>query len=44
MDIMIVFGCTIFSGVITLMYSMGRAIDDAKNGLRDEKSIFYRLY
>lgn len=44
MDIMIVFGCTIFSGVITLMYSLGRVIDDFKQGLRDEKSVFYRVY
>lgn len=44
MDIMIVFGCTIFSGVITLMYTLGRAIDDAKGGLRDEGTVFYRVY
>lgn len=44
MDVMIVVGCTILSAVVTLVYALGKAMEGAQQGLRDEKSVFYRLY
>jgi hypothetical protein len=44
MDVMIVLGCTLFSAFVTLMYALVQAMDSAQKGLRDERSLFYRVY
>ena len=44
LDAFIVLGCTIFSAIITLFLTLHSALDNAQLSLRDEKSIFYRLY
>lgn len=44
MDVFIVLGCTVFSGLVTLFFSLHKAIESAQNSLRDESSVFYRLY
>ena len=44
MDGFVLVGCTVFSGVITLMFSMHKAVEMAQEALRDETSVFYRLF
>ena len=44
MDVFIIVSCTIFSGIVTLFFSMHKAVEIAQNSLRDENSIFYRIF
>jgi hypothetical protein len=44
MDVAIVLGCTLFSALVTFFFSLYRAVEMAQSALRDEASIFYRLY
>jgi hypothetical protein len=44
MDIFILLGCTGFSIVISVFFSMHKAIEYANEALRDEKSVFYRIF
>ncbi len=44
LDLLIVMGCLGFSAAVTGLYTIQGAIDGLKLGLRDEKSIVYRLY
>lgn len=44
MDVFILFGCTVFSSTISLFYSMHKAVEMANHQMRDENSVFYRLF
>lgn len=44
MDIFIVIGCTLFSALVTLFFSLHKVIDIAQSSLRDENSVFYRVF
>jgi len=44
MDVGIVVGCAVFSSLVTFFFSLHQAIESAQSALRDESSIFYRLY
>lgn len=44
MDVFILVGCTVFSLTISVFFSMHKAVEYANESLRDENSIFYRLF
>jgi len=44
MDIFILMGCTVFSSMISLFFSMHKAVEHANIALRDETSVFYRVF
>jgi hypothetical protein len=44
MDIFILFGCTMFSSTISLFFSMHKAVECANQSMRDENSVFYRMF
>ena len=44
MDVFILLGCTGFSFIITIFFSMHKAVEYANESLRDENSVFYRLF
>lgn len=44
MDLFILFGCTTFSMTLSLFFSMHKAVEYANEALRDENSVFYRLF
>ena len=44
MDVFILLGCTGFSSMITLFFSMHKAVEIANESLRDETSVFYRVF
>lgn len=44
MDILILIGCTLFAFCITFLFSMHKIVEHANEALRDENSVFYRLF
>ena len=44
MDVFIVIGCTVFSGLVTLFFSLHRSIEEVQIQMRDENSVIYRLF
>ena len=44
MDIFILMGCTVFSTMISMFFSMHKAVEMANQQLRDENSVFYRVF
>ena len=44
MDVLIIVGCGFFSALVTLFFSMHKAVEMAQISLRDENSVFYRLF
>mmetsp|Transcript_6624 Transcript_6624/g.4968 ORF Transcript_6624/g.4968 Transcript_6624/m.4968 type:complete len:145 (+) Transcript_6624:154-588(+) len=42
-DVIIILGCTVFSTLITLIFSMEKSIEYASEHLQDENSVFYRM-
>lgn len=44
MDVFIMIGCTIFSSLITLFFSMHKSVEMAQEALRDENSVFYKVF
>jgi hypothetical protein len=44
MDVFILIGCTCFAFSISFLFSMHKIVEHANEALRDENSVFYRIF
>ena len=44
MDVFILIVCTVFAGSITFLFAMHKSVEAANESLRDENSVFYRIF
>jgi hypothetical protein len=44
MDVFILIGCTVFAFCISFLFSMHKIVEHANEALRDENSVFYRVF